>query len=146
LWAADHYRPCEGGDFQGWARSCVRLIVRRAVSVAAARFHRRPTHIPIDALPDDGDGRGAADGVHLEARRDDGASLLPLELSDLPPDLRDAVRLFYIDNFDLRECGLLLGCSMETVRQRLSRAARILCPHATPPARRNGEKRLQKSR
>ena len=67
----------------------------------------------------------------------------PLLIGDLPDDLAFAVRLYMIDGFNLRDCGLLLGCSAHAVQDMLTKAAKLLAPGTTMPVRRLGEKRLR---
>lgn len=132
MWAIEHFDPTRGGGFMGFCASAVKRFVWRATELHARRYHNRPG---TDGLPDD-----------LAAREQYGVGVIPIPsaVADLPTDLRDAVRFFYIDRFDLRECGLLLGVAPETVRQRLSHAARILGAGLIPRRRGTGEKRLKR--
>lgn len=47
-----------------------------------------------------------------------------------------------VDGFNLRDCGLLLGCSQNTVKRRLVQAAELLAPGRMRPERKKGTKRL----
>ncbi len=135
VWASKRYDPTRtgkfGGDkgFVGFALSVAYKWVHREVRRYQARQHVRPAHEEIsEAVP---------------ARPDpEGSSCIPLSLLELPDDLRDAVRLFYIDRFDLRECALLLGIGRETVRARLKQAAEILGQGMPLRRRQAGNRRL----
>lgn len=119
------------GPFKAFAMWLVAHEVKKRLKRRAERHAEQPTVEPITAA------------THLIASPLPAAGEVPMshELRDLPPDLRDAVRFYYTDGFDLRECGLLLGCSAETVRARLERAAVMLAPDgATLPTRKKGER------
>lgn len=129
LWAAQHYNRAVG-PFVAFAGAAVRRFVGRALHKAADKRRDKPT---VGTITDD-----------LAARETPAAGEVPLSatIRDLPDDERDAVRLFMLDGYNLRDCGFLLGCSPETVRTRLRQAAERLAPNAARPARGNGERRL----
>ena len=68
-------------------------------------------------------------------------------INDLPEELQSAIRLYFIDGYSFRDCAMLLGCSVETVRVRLQRAAEILKPDGVKAqSRGNGIKRYLRGR
>lgn len=125
MWAIANHDQ-KRGEFGSFARRVIRLTVSRHL----AKARRRPEHLSLPEVLEAG---------NLPAA---GPVPLPSAINDLPPDLRDAVRLFYLDGLSLRECALLLGCCMQTVRARLAKAAAMLDPDAEARPRRNGEKRM----
>jgi DNA-directed RNA polymerase specialized sigma24 family protein len=142
LWAIKNFKPALG-EFGPFVRAAVRRIVRFGVAKKRRKLGRRPLvfGLPMwdsDSYPQD------VVGDELDARPVHGVGEieLPLSVRELEPELRDAVRLFYVDRFGLRECALLLGVSLETVRRRLARAARLLGQGSDPPRRGTGEKRM----
>jgi DNA-directed RNA polymerase specialized sigma24 family protein len=145
MWAIGHYSAEKAPKgFLPFAAAAVSKWVWRKVSEHAKRHAERPGVVSFDSLADDGtDAPAAYAGEWLEDnKRSLGNVPLPAILADLPDDLLAAVRFFYVDKYDLRECGLLLGCEMETVRRRLKAAADILGDDLPARARRNGEKRM----
>jgi DNA-directed RNA polymerase specialized sigma24 family protein len=119
--ALESFDPTRG-DFGTWALLHVRPKVHQRIGRHRARFHGRPA---VGQMPDEFD---------AEARDLPSAGRVPMtaDLRDLPADLRDAVRFFYIDGFSLRDCGLLLGCSHHEVRARLAQAAGLLADQPAP--------------
>lgn len=131
--ARDRFDParCTAG-FGPFCMAVVKTRVRRAQRRLADRRRREPSHSP---LPEDFPARElpAAGGVPMTP-----------DLRDLPPDLRDTVRLVYVDGYSYEDAGLLLGVSNFTVSERLRRAAHMLAPDgAERPERRPKEKRVR---
>lgn len=121
------------GPFLAYAMSIVRLEVFNRLRRHGNKAARRPLMTQLSEEFQAGEDAQPAGEVPMSA-----------ELKDLPEDLRDAVRFYHIDGFDLRDCGLLMGCSAETVRQRLHRAAELLAPDAAEkPDRQPGERRMR---
>jgi len=131
MWALRAWQSGRGASFETFTMSAVRRFVDRAIKQSANRFHSRPV---ISEL---------TEGI---AARDVQAGSFPLSLAvqELPDDLRHTVRLFHVDKFDLRDIGHLMGCSMETARTRLAKAARLLGDGAPRPRRMTGEKRFKR--
>lgn len=77
----------------------------------------------------------------VEARSEKPAA--PLLIEDLPEELAFAVRLYFVDGYTLREIGLLVGQSPNTVDLHIKKAAHLLAEGRIKPSRRNGEKRLR---
>lgn len=141
FWARDHFREERAPrGFPPFAKSAVKRRVWRAIQRHAQHHHRRPSVVSLAACEWDVEG----DGPELESRPGGvGTIALPEAVADLPPDLRDAVRLFYIDRFTQREGALLCGCSQWLFRQRLREAARLLGTGLERPAVRSaGAKRM----
>jgi DNA-directed RNA polymerase specialized sigma24 family protein len=109
------------GDWQSYAMAAVRRGVQHAKRLAAKRRARRPL---VAGLGDDDppDRRTTAEGGRVPMSAD---------LRDLPTELRDTVRFYFIDRYSLIDTGLLMGCHHEEVRIRLRRAAEMLRGGAT---------------
>lgn len=99
------------GTFPAFARACVELAVRHAIGKAGRRQAREGLRVELD---------------EDTADRQRGPEGLPLDLSDLPDPLREAVLLYFIDGLTLEEAGERLGITHEGVRKRLHEAARIV--------------------
>lgn len=141
LWAREHYTAA-AGEFGPFARSVIRRAVRHKVQNWRRLHGNRPRHVSLSGLDDPDEYRHPVELVADRAPQGPGELNLPLAIRELPADLRDAVRFFYVDRFDVRECAMLLGVAPETVRARLLAAARMLDPDAVKPPRRAGENRL----
>lgn len=126
LWARDHCKSV--GEWDRFARASVRQAVARAYAKCARRAKHRPTMEALDVERDPPTSEAEA---------------APLLIADLPEELAVAVRFFMVDGFTLRDCGLLLGVSQNTVKRRLVQAAELLAPGRIRPVRRRGEKRLR---
>ncbi len=113
VWALSRYDP-RLGSFEAFALSAVRRFVGRKIKVLNRKAATRPA---VGELTEE---MPAVNPDRFEA------IALGVSIRELPDDLRDTVRLFYIDRYTMRDCGLLLGCALATVRKRLRRAARIL--------------------
>lgn len=74
------------------------------------------------------------------------AEVQPLTIADLPEELAFTVRLFVVDGYTLRDCGMLLGVSHDTVARRLREAAKLLAPGRIAPVPRSGQRRLDGAR
>lgn len=135
LWAIANYQS-ERGSFSGMARSAAKRFIQRAMYRRAHKYAQGPVVLSLSGVGDDGRDVDIAGPIAVDSLA------LPDSLQQLPEDLRHVVRLFYIDQFDMRECGLLLGVGHETVRRWLGKAAKLLQPHSPRSSRRNGEKRL----
>ena len=132
LWARANYFA-KRGTFAAFAAAAVKRFVTSCLRHEASKFRNQPTR------------QGLHEGIPARQISDNGAEVpLPLAVRDLPADLRDVVRFFYVDRFDIRECSLLLGIHRETVRARLKEAAARLAedlPEQQRP-KRAGEKRM----
>ncbi len=134
MWAFKHWAPSSGG-FEAFAASVVRTWIPRTITQERRRFAASPAHVELreelaaPALKEHDDGRDFN---------------LPESIQRLPDELRDLVRLFYVDRFTLRECALLFGIGPETARVRLKRAAELLAGEDThlKRIRRSNEKRM----
>ena len=97
------------------------LVMQEVASIRKRTLKRKASRPHTSSIPEGFDcpshDRPVAGEVPMSA-----------DLRDLPPDLQHAVRFYHIDGFSLLECGLLLGCTAETVRTRLHRAAELLAP------------------
>ena len=82
---------------------------------------RKLLPLPVEQLPDHGDGGAAAADRDLDVRR-----VVRTALDDLPPRQRAAVVLTYYQGFSNREAGDLLGISDEAVESLLARGRRAL--------------------
>jgi DNA-directed RNA polymerase specialized sigma24 family protein len=117
VWALQRYTP-DRGPFDSFALAAARKFIWRAIEREAIQFAAGRRHVELNE-----------DTVTAPTRssHDDGRDVqLPESVRELPPDLRDTVRFFFLDRYDIRDCGLLLGCGHETVRARLKRAAELL--------------------
>ncbi len=139
LWARAHCTALS--TWTNFARAAVKVATDRAISKRARRTRTRPAMMSLDARgvnntdsDDDAptfDAPAPADGQHT-----------PKLIADLPEELAFVVRLYFVDAFDLRECGLLLGCSQNTVKRRLLQAAAMLAPNLAPQQRARKTKHL----
>ncbi|MCE9564936.1 MAG: hypothetical protein K8U57_23120 [Planctomycetes bacterium] len=130
MWALKKWNPSLG-TFVAFAAAAARMWIRRTLARERHRFATRPAHEEItEALP-------APD-------RGSYGPTLPLAVRDLPHDLRDAVNLFYVHKYDLRDIGHLTGTSLETIRRRLQQAAKILGEgdEQVKPSRKTGARRV----
>ncbi len=82
---------------------------------------RKALPIPVERLPDRGDGGAEAADRELDLKRSVRAAL-----DDLPPRQRAALVLTYYQGFSNREAGDLLGISDEAVESLLARGRRAL--------------------
>lgn len=134
-WALRRY-SADRGSFEAFALTTVRSFIWKQVSASATKHKNRPVVVELgDELRDI---LAAPDRSEHYTERD---FVLPENVAALPPDLRDAVRLFHIDKYDLRDIGLLMGCTMETARRRLLQAAKALGGELARPERAAGAKR-----
>ncbi len=128
LWAVANFDPVRG-EFGPFARA----VVRKSVRWAAVRAAARPDVVPLlDCHP-------------APPVTPDVAVGLPIAVRELPPDLRDAVRFFFVDRLSLAECGLMCGVSHITIRNRLFKAARVLGDDRVPAGVGDGAKRLRRA-
>lgn len=116
--------------FRRFATRTVSHWVRRAEKRAEFRAGQKPPACPLS--------EEAADA--LESRREKPSE--PLLIEDLPDDLAFIVRLYMVDGYTLREIGLLVSCSPNTVDLKLKKAAELLAPGRMKPDRGKNEKRL----
>lgn len=124
LWAQER---CTCADsFARFARTAVRRFVHRSLVKSRVKRFNRPE---VGALPEQVEGRSAK-------------PTKPTLIADLPDDLAFVVRLYMVDGYTLREIGLLVGRSPNTVDLMLKKAARLLEPEGKAPPRRCREKRL----
>lgn len=130
LWAIQR---CTNADtFTNFAKAAVRRWVARQAHRIKLKRRNRPR---------------AADPHHEgtvdDARARQGKPTKPTLIQELPEDLAFVVRLYMVDGYSMREIGLLVGCSPNTVDLKLKRAAALLNDGPlVAPVRRNGEKRL----
>lgn len=130
MWAVRSYDPARGafGPFSAAA-------VKRAVRLAVIRFVQERQQRPEPAeLPES----------LAASRRQSSADSLTIE--DLPEDLAFAVRLYFVDGYDLRECGALMGCDKNAVQRKLRKAAELLAPGRVAPVRKAGARRLDRTK
>ena len=130
LWARANFDATKAGP--GGFPALAAVIVKRALKCARIAHARRAvgdaTEFPLrDSEP--------------IARQSSGNAAAKF-IDDLPDDLAFAAFLYSSCGYNLRDCGLLMGCSANTVQVKLHRAAELLAPGGVRPARRNGEKRL----
>lgn len=112
-------------------------VIKSEVRVAVRRYRDRKAARPgFGPLPD----------IDPAARTlpSAGAIPLPAVVRDLPADLRDAVRFYYVDGHDLEDTGLLMGCGKDLVRKKLAEAAAMLAPDLDAPTRTKGTRRLER--
>lgn len=136
LTAAKRWRP-ELGPFRMFCGLVVATRVRRAKH----RFLSRPAMASLSDLEN-------LDGEPFEPAAPPtpiaGGVPMSIELRDLPPELRDAVRFVYVDGHCMRDAGLLMGIGKDAVRKRLHDAAELLAgDDAVKPARARGMKRIR---
>jgi RNA polymerase sigma-70 factor (ECF subfamily) len=116
----------EPRNLRGWF---VR-IVQNAARDALRRERRRPT-LPLGPLEstDGSDRRGvgvepvadASSDPQLAAERRELAEELSAALAQIPEERRMAILLYDVDGFDYAEIAELMGCSVGTVKSRISR-------------------------
>ncbi len=82
---------------------------------------RKALPLPVERLPDGGDGGAEARDRDLDIKRSVRAAL-----DDLPPRQRAALVLTYYEGFSNREAGVFLGVSDEAVESLLARGRRAL--------------------
>ncbi|QJW92939.1 sigma-70 family RNA polymerase sigma factor [Frigoriglobus tundricola] len=126
LWARANCTSAE--SFPAFAATCVRRFVWRKLAKASEKRARRPEHVELSDAT-----RAVAKPV---------APVRPLLIDDLPEDIAFAVRLFFTDGYSLRDCGLLMNKSPNTVDLMLKKAAELLAPGRIKPFRPTGQKRL----
>lgn len=134
VWSIQVFDPSRGVRFSSFVSKAVERFVWRKIGQSAKRFHEGPTHCELNEnIPAPKRALVGGDGTGLS-----------LDARELPGDLRDTVRFFYVDRFDVRECAMLLGCSSETIRDRLRRAAKALAGDDcdVQRVRKAGEKRV----
>lgn len=147
MWSLANYHPEEAGlgGFPAFAVRAGTVAARRQLWKRAAKLGRRPREFHFSELARRGEDGGEEPFDAPDTRTSRGSGF-DADLGDafdaMPKQLQDVVRLFYVDRFPMRDCALLLGCSADTVWQRLHRAARLLDPNAVPPVRAAGVKRL----
>lgn len=135
MWALANHDP-DKGTFGPFAGRAVRRFVGRAVVKLSQKLSTRPRVVSL-SLPDD------AGEMELAGRDVDAGDIqLSERARELPKQLQDVVRLFYVDRFPMRDCALLLGCSADTVHERLKRAADLLAAGEPRPVRPAGTKRM----
>lgn len=106
---------CDTTDFQdsehlkAWL---IRVTLRQCASLRRSAWFRHTA--PLEALPD----------AALPQTEDH--SDLWQAVSELPPDLRTAVWLHYVEGYKSDEIAHLIGCRAATVRTRLHRARKQL--------------------
>ncbi len=125
LWALKKHNSATA-SFDTFCSNAVKAFVWRQISNVANRIKRRPDHERL------------SESIQAKPRP------VASDLIDLPKDLFDVVDFFYVHGFTMRECAALLGCSPETIRVRLQAAGRLIAGGATKPARKAGEKRLER--
>ena len=116
----------EPRNLRGWF---VR-IVQNAARDALRRERRRPT-LPLGPLEstDGSDRRGvgvepvadASSDPQVAAERRELAEELSAALAQIPEERRTAILLYDVDGFDYAEIAELTGCSVGTVKSRISR-------------------------
>jgi RNA polymerase sigma-70 factor (ECF subfamily) len=116
----------EPRNLRGWF---VR-IVQNAARDALRRERRRPTlSIRSGEGPDSSDERGAvaepqagaASDPVLAAERGELAGELAAALEQIPEERRTAILLYDVDGYDYAEIAEITGCSVGTVKSRISR-------------------------
>lgn len=125
IWARDRYDPARG-PFGAFAGVAMRRCVRRAMIAHGQRVRPMVYHM------------GTREEADLQAQPD----AVPMLIGDLPDDIAFAVRLYMVDGYDLRDCGLLLGAGPNAVQRMLRKAGMLLAPGRVVPVRRAGERRL----
>jgi len=115
--ALNSYDPARG-PFGPLCMAYVKQAVGRALGRHFARRDRRPQVFDLAEHPD----------PPASARPTAGEIPMTADLHDLPPDLRDAVRLTLIDRYTDGDAGLLCGVDRRTIRRRVQRAAAALHP------------------
>jgi RNA polymerase sigma factor (sigma-70 family) len=117
MWSLKNYDPSRGATFEAFALAAVRSFVHRHIGQRSKQLATRPEVAAIhDLIP----------ASERQCHDNGNDYLLPDGVADLPHELRDVVRFFYVDRFDLHEISLLMGTSKETARLRLKEAAKIL--------------------
>ena len=144
VWACQNYDPSKG-EFKSFVHWVVRLALSRHLERAIERKQSRPRMIQLSGFDEKEEG-GKIFEVAASGRPSAGRVPLGPTIDDLPDELKNAVRLYFVDGYGLRECGELLGVAPETVRLRLRKAACMIDPEGVVPKRSNGEKRLLKGR
>jgi RNA polymerase sigma factor (sigma-70 family) len=109
------YDPTRG-DWLAFAAVYVTKRVRVAIQRAAKRRRKRPKVESLTDLNDPG----------RLSRDEAGPFGISPDLNDLPPELRDAVRLVYLDGYTQIEAAERLGICRNTLTKRLEWAANIL--------------------
>lgn len=144
VWAINNYDPAKG-PFRKFAQYTVRLVVRLFMGRTHDRRQNRPPSLSLSSTGTD------EDGERFEFVASDHAATgrVPMgsAINDLPEELQSAIRFYFVDGYSFRDCAMLLGCSAETVRFRLQRAAEILKPDGVKAqSRGNGIKRYLRRR
>ena len=131
MWALEHCR--DATTFRQFAASAVRRWIGRQLH--RIKLKNRPNMQGIDAQD------GAERRFDYLAARD-AKPERPMLIEDLPEELGFVVRLYMVDGYTLRDIGMLVGKSPNTVALMLKEAASMLAPGREAPTRNNGEKRL----
>jgi hypothetical protein len=124
MWAIERCNNLE--TFQVYCRSAVMRFVSRRIHKEKAKRDRRPL---AQALPEQLAGRKTQ-------------PVQPTTIEELPKELADTVCFYMVHGFNMRQIGLLMGVSADTVQERLKRAAEMIAGGRDQPERRKGEKRL----
>lgn len=138
--AVEKYQP-ERGEFVRFAKGAVRTFVRRGLAKHRLKLARRPQTLTIDAENDEGEKRHP-EWLATTKEHGPGELGLPLSVRELPRELQDTVRLYYLDGLKLREVALLTGVPYKTAWDRLREAARRLGGGMRPRRRKTGARRV----
>lgn len=142
MWALKHFNA-ESGEFLPFAKKAIRVAVSRTLSKLRAKLARRGPHLSLNA-EDENDKSFTLTDPALSVSDTGGGPLgLPLAVEELEPDLRHAVRLYYLDGYTIRELAALTGTSYRTVWERLRLAAQKLGGGMRPRRRQTGTRRLK---
>jgi RNA polymerase sigma-70 factor (ECF subfamily) len=109
-------RSCQGTNFRAWLMS----ITANACRDHLRKIKRRPT-IPIESLVQEPAASPAAESPEDYALRRELDAEIQKALSALPSQQRLAVVLCDIQGFSYEEIAKIMGCSLGTVRSRISR-------------------------
>jgi DNA-directed RNA polymerase specialized sigma24 family protein len=149
MWAVRRFDPAQAPrGFGPFCAAAVRRWVWRGIRKHVLAHRNRPAVVSYDALPGKlGEHLETVVGMHSWAGewlvdRKPNTGELTEAIEGLPPDLRDAVRFFYIDGYSQRDAALLCGCSQFLFRERLIEAARRLGLGLSIPRRATGKRRL----
>ncbi|WP_328957845.1 sigma-70 family RNA polymerase sigma factor [Kitasatospora purpeofusca] len=95
---------------------------------ARARAAATGTGAEAGAVADPGAGAGFGAGVEADQVLDDVLTTMQVEagLNDLPPQEREVLILFHLEDLPLAVCAQVLGVPTGTVKSRLHRARRML--------------------
>ncbi len=109
-------RSCQGTNFRAWLMSITANTCRDHLR----RIKRRPT-IHIESLVQEPAASPAAESPEDYALRRELDGEIQKGLSELPSQQRLAVILCDIQGFSYEEIAKIMGCSLGTVRSRISR-------------------------